>query len=663
MPDHGLHLLELQTNQSRGISVGSETIHAAAFSPDGKMLAGADSKNRVSLWDAASLKELRCLRGHEGEVRALDFSPDGKRLITGGVDKTVRLWDAAAGKELRRIQAPGLVDGVRYSPDGKVIAARSDGRAILLWDAQSGKLLCRFADCYGGGFSYPIAFSPDGKRLLGAQGNALQVWETATGKELFPASAIREGIVRVAYSGSGRTLATVSQEGTVRLWDTATYRELRRFGGRQPIIHGLAFSADGRLVAAAGQDQTTRLWDAATGKELFRWETDINGGFDSAFTPDGQVLASCNGNASIQLWLTTTGKPLHRLQGHSNGPVYCIAFSPDGTILVSGGLDKTLRFWDWNSGRELRVLKGHTDWVMAVDFAPDGQTLASAAGSGDKFIRLWDVKTGKELRRFGAQEPGLNTAIHSLAFSPDGRTIASAGFGGAIHLWEVATGKERCCFRGHDYRIANVAFSPDGRLLASTGDDGTVLFWDATGRHLDGLPSRQRLTRQLWETCWRDLADPDAHRAYRALQALATDPERSLARLQELVQAVPAADAQQTARLIRDLDSEDFAVRTKAGRELVKQGESVRSALEQTLKEMPSPEVRRRIGQLLEQLELEHSPSQLRLLRAVEAVEQMRTPEARRLLQLWSKGAPTARLTREAKESLRRLDSRNPVGR
>jgi hypothetical protein len=73
------------------------------------------------------------------------------------------------------------------------------------------------------------------------------------------------------------------------------------------------------------------------------------------------------------------------------------------------------------------------------------------------------------------------------------------------------------------------------------------------------------------------------------------------------------------------------------------------------LKEKPSLEVRQRIGRLLEQLEPEHSPPQLRLLRVVEAVEQMRTPKARQLLETWSKGIPTARLTREAKASLKRL--------
>jgi hypothetical protein len=185
--------------------------------------------------------------------------------------------------------------------------------------------------------------------------------------------------------------------------------------------------------------------------------------------------------------------------------------------------------------------------------------------------------------------------------------------------------------------------------------DGTVLFWDVTGRQLEGRPRGQRLTRQERESCWRDLADSDARKAYRALHALVADPEQSVALFKERIVAVMALDPKRTDQLIHDLDSDDFAVRTKAEEELKKQGESVRADLEQTLKGKPSLEVSRRIGDLLEQLDPERSPAQLRPLRAVEAVEKIGTPEARQLLATWSEGVPTARLTREAKGALERL--------
>ncbi|HLN26171.1 MAG TPA: sigma-70 family RNA polymerase sigma factor [Gemmataceae bacterium] len=661
VPNQGARLLDLPSNERRMLPLASETIHAVAFSPDGKLLATAGSNNEIALWEMPSLKQVCCCRGHQGEVRCLDFAPDGKQLVTASMDKTVRVWDPASGKEIRRIQAPGIVDGIRWSPEGKMIAVRSNGDTILLWDAKSGEMLRQFVG-YGGGSSYPMAFSADGKHLLAVQGNALQLWETATGKIVFPASAIREGIRSLAYTGDGLTMATVSWEGTIRLWDTDTQQERRCFGGEQPGIRTLAISHDGRLVATAGHGKTT-LWNTATATKLFRWDTDINDGFDLAFTPNGQVLASANGDGSIQLWQTGTGKPLRRLTGHSQGPVYGVAFSPDGQMLLSGGLDKTMRLWDWNTNTEIRAFKDHNDWVMAVAFAPDGTTAASACGSNDPLIRLWNVKTGKELRSFEAHEPAGNTAIVSIAYSPDGRMLASAGFGETVHLWEVATGKERCRFHGQDYRISRLTFSQDGSVLASIGDDSTALFWDATGRQLYSRPRYQLLTRQEWESRWNDLAKPDGQQAYRALQALVADSEQTIAQFKQRIRPVNEADAKQTARLIRELDSDDFAVRTKANEELAKLGESVRLALEQTLQRKPSLEVSRRIVALLDQLEPEHSPGQLRLLRAVEAVEQIRIPTARQLLASWSMGIPTARLTREARDSLQRLDLRKPFGR
>ena len=52
----------------------------------------------------ASGKELRVLRGHEGEVCSAQFSADGKTVLTASWDKTARLWDVASGKELRALR-------------------------------------------------------------------------------------------------------------------------------------------------------------------------------------------------------------------------------------------------------------------------------------------------------------------------------------------------------------------------------------------------------------------------------------------------------------------------------------------------------------------------------------------------------------------------------
>jgi WD40 repeat protein len=51
---------------------------------------------------------------------------------------------------------------------------------------------------------------------------------------------------------------------------------------------------------------------------------------------------------------------------------------------------------EFHTGKCLRILEGHTNWIYAVAFSTDSQTLAS--GSHDETIKLWDVKTGKSLK-------------------------------------------------------------------------------------------------------------------------------------------------------------------------------------------------------------------------------------------------------------------------
>jgi hypothetical protein len=57
----------------------------------------------------------------------------------------------------------------------------------------------------------------------------------------------------------------------------------------------------------------------------------------------------------------------------------------------------------------------------------------------------------------------------------------------------------------------------------------------------------------------------------------------------------------------------------------------------------------------LKALESGSSPETVRLVRAVEVLEHIGTAEARELLELLARGTPEARITREAKAALTRL--------
>jgi WD40 repeat protein len=70
--------------------------YAVALSPDGRLLASADSRSHaVHLWDVAARTALPSLAGHTGKVRALLFSADGARLYSASADSTVLAWGVA----------------------------------------------------------------------------------------------------------------------------------------------------------------------------------------------------------------------------------------------------------------------------------------------------------------------------------------------------------------------------------------------------------------------------------------------------------------------------------------------------------------------------------------------------------------------------------------
>jgi NADH dehydrogenase/NADH:ubiquinone oxidoreductase subunit G len=115
----------------------------------------------------------------------------------------------------------------------------------------------------------------------------------------------------------------------------------------------------------------------------------------------------------------------------------------------------------------------------------------------------------------------------------------------------------------------------------------------------------------------------------------------------------PAADPQ-LARLVAQLDSSNFTERNKATHELEKRLQLAEPVLRQALASNPTLEMRRRLEELLQKA-AGWTPTQLREHRAVTALEYMGTPEARQLLATLAGGAPDARLTQEARDSLARL--------
>ena len=366
----------------------------------------------------------------------------------------------------------------------------------------------------GAGFVHSVAFSPDGHMLASGNSDAtIRLWDVTGPAPPRPlgqplVSGIDEqlgggaaGVLSVAFSPDGHTLAGGDNSGTIQLWDVANPAHPRPLGqvlvaapdassDWLAVSDSLAFSPDGHTLASGDGDGTVRLWDIADParpRPLVQSLTNSTVPVKSVtFSPDGHTLVSGDNHGTVRLW--DVADPAHpRPLGPiltGGGAVASVAFSPDRRTLASGGYDGTVRLWDVADPARPRplgpILTGGGA-VASVAFSPDGHTLAS--GSLDGTIRLWDVADPARPRPLGQPLTGGGAAVDSVAFSPDGHTLASGNYDNTVRLWDVADpGRPRSIgpILTGSAPMDSVAFSPVGHMLAGGDSDGAIWLWDVT---------------------------------------------------------------------------------------------------------------------------------------------------------------------------------------
>ncbi len=236
------------------------TVNSLAFSPDGTLLVSCGGSfeafplvpeeaerslgrsvtgpGRLKVWDLATGSIKHDLVGHS-HASAAAFSPDGKLLASAGnwEDSSghgtgLILWDPSSGEKRLRLDVPtnGFVPGVSFSPDGKLVAVptlhfdkdkdRPSGKLTL---AHAATGLMEWQTEFSTWVSAPL-FTTNGTSLLVLRGdNMLEYLDPQTGKprrqiraqNFAPGSnwnclAGKSGTVVIGGMGSGR--------GSIDVW-------------------------------------------------------------------------------------------------------------------------------------------------------------------------------------------------------------------------------------------------------------------------------------------------------------------------------------------------------------------------------------------------------------------------------------------------------------
>ncbi len=273
-------------------------------SPDAKTIATLTILGKVTLWNAASGKEVSNFNAADIETHGIDFAPDGKTLFTGSSDLIIKQWDVETGKSIKEFKGhDGEIKTVVASPDGAHIASADNAGTIKIWDIKTGDIvhsMTGHGDNLPAGMATPtidcMNWSPDGRVLVTeANDETARLWDAIGGKELHVLPQHDGSVAAVAISPNNRVGVSTRGRQTsgtshLRVWDVATGKILRIINGHQDDITCLGFAPDGRTVFSGARDRTVRQWDVDSGVEIRRFRlTSIPANL--AASADGQYLA------------------------------------------------------------------------------------------------------------------------------------------------------------------------------------------------------------------------------------------------------------------------------------------------------------------------------------------------------------------------------------
>ncbi len=614
----------------------------AAFSPDGKFLITASERQGMIVWEVGAGKALSQLNNSNRNdgASAIAFTPNGKQIVAsswGGHQEShpVGLWNIAKGERLRSLDEDindTPFTALTIAPDGKTIALaagtgrRTAGGAIALWDLESGDEIGRIdglvsadRDRRGAMPMQALAYSPDGRTLAVLLDGRVQLVELATGKSrgqlpfaaLTDATADRQvvSLGSLAFAPDGRTLAVGCANGAVRRFDLRSGRQLPPLSGHTSAVVALLYTPDGKSILSYGSEGQFLAWRADAGGD---WkpkagplpEAALDALWDSLRSEDPVDTFGC-----MQALAATPKEAVSYLRKRVS-PV------PKADQERIDRLVADLQKGDYNARKR-----------AVVELRKIGAPAAPA------------------LRR--SQEHGFDELLRRLAYefeslSPSAEEMRS--------LRVVAV-------------LEQIGDADARKLLEELADGapGAALTLQAKAA-LDRFPKGEPETKvkPTPQTLWEALAAGDSTAAYGAVRTLANQPASATLLRDRLIEVTAKDtfndDPKRVAKLIGDLESEEFAVRDRASADLKNLGRLVAPALRKALTPNAEPELKRRVQELLDECAKATPTSEvLRIGRALETLELMGGPEARETLIGLSKDVRTQWVREEAAAALLRL--------
>lgn len=221
--------------KTKSFSRSADIIHSIDFRCDGKLFAVGNSAGNIQIFDTATKKLMRNLKGHKGHVRKVLFSPNKLNLYSVSDDRTFKVWDVPTETCLHTFEAhDDYIRTCALSVNGKIFVTGAYDHIIKVWNVEDWSLLCTIDN---GAPVEDLLLAPNGSLLISCGANHVKFWNISdSGSLLHLMSPHQKTITAITYSADFGYLITAGLDRHSKVIDLSTYRVISGFKFDSPVM-------------------------------------------------------------------------------------------------------------------------------------------------------------------------------------------------------------------------------------------------------------------------------------------------------------------------------------------------------------------------------------------------------------------------------------------
>ena len=275
----------------------------------------------------------------------------------------------------------------------------------------------------------------------------------------------------------GYFLTSASKDGLPMLRNGETGDWIGTFQGHKGAVWTCTLNDPAFVAATASADFTARVWNAISGDEVLQLpHRHIVRSVDFERGDSAKRVVTGGAEKIVRVYdLERADAPPFEFGGAADG-IRCARWVKGTELLLVSYLDaRNVDVWDVRGGSVVRTLNSDGP-VTSIEIVEGGGTgggslcMVTADGVGVSFR---DAATFDMIRHHRIK----GYEVKSASYNPENKKFVAGGSDMWVHLYDVESGQEIDCGRGHHGPVHCVRFAPGGATYASGSEDGTIRIW------------------------------------------------------------------------------------------------------------------------------------------------------------------------------------------